>query len=744
MDPDQTSTNSQTQVSTQEIAAQWLKDEDLKPYDDIGIRHRRLARLVFVSFVAWTLAFIFHLSVKDAAIGALCDGFGALSSCLGYFWLRQKQSNERIIVAGHFNILVTILTLTAAALITGQSYATSLWFLPAAPLAASYGLNKKAAYFWACVSGAAVIFVHLSALYLEIPRDWQHSTTDYLFEQLILIAVVLLFGLATRTASTEVVDELERRESIILNQARANKFQSQALEITTDKALAAAKAKSEFLANMSHEIRTPLNGVLGMTAMLETTPLNEEQVDILKTIQRSGELLLTIVNDVVDLSKIESGQLTLESVSFPLWDFVEETLELFSTKSWDKKIDLYCRFDPKVPTHIFGDPTRFRQILLNLIGNALKFTDEGEIAVLVDRPKDQLIQVKIRDTGLGIPKDKLDRLFKNFSQVDASTTRKFGGSGLGLAISKRLVELMGGGVSVESEPGKGSTFTFYVKAEAAIDSPLSSSDKIDRSWAGKKVLIIEPFQGSRELLKETIEKWSVVTTAAANLEDGLAAIRTIKGLSIIFVSARLKNLPLALTKIKTEIGRSKLVLLTSSGDSVYHAKVQELGFVASVLMPLRRKYVQRALQTGFMGMKPKASTLGISINPNFARNLPLSILVAEDNRTNQKVIQMVLKKLGYSADIVANGLEAIEALKSKDYDVILMDMHMPEMDGLTATKTIRKDFPEDKQAKIIALTANVLPEQKMECLDSGMDDFVGKPLQIQELTQALTRCAGPS
>ncbi|MDF1665174.1 MAG: response regulator, partial [Planctomycetota bacterium] len=268
----------------------------------------------------------------------------------------------------------------------------------------------------------------------------------------------------------------------------------------------------------------------------------------------------------------------------------------------------------------------------------------------------------------------------------------------------------------------------------------ASEDKNDKRWAGKKVLIIEPFKGSRDLLKDLIEQWSVVASTAESVDAGLSQLQKTKSLAIIFVSAHLHPTDEEMSLLRDAAPRSKFILLTSSGDSIYRAQADELGFTTSVLMPLRRKYINRALHAGLLGRRPKSSSLRMAINPNFARELPLSILVAEDNRTNQKVIQMVLKKLGYTADVVANGLEAIEALRSKDYDVILMDMHMPEMDGLTATKTIRKDFPEDKQPKIIALTANVLPEQKMECRNAGMDDFVGKPLQIQELTKALLRC----
>jgi two-component system sensor histidine kinase/response regulator len=654
-----------------------------------------------------------------------------LSVCMGIF-MAQFIFQMHGMFEMHFFAFIG-----SAILITYQNWKLQI------PMLLFVGVHHLLLNYLQTIGVDEVYFTRLEALELQTMIIHLVLTTVIFFTCGLWAYYLNKYNGAQSAMMAHIAERKAHEEELHLLNAQLQQSNSEAIQ-ARKLAETAAQAKSTFLATMSHEIRTPMNGVIGMASLLSETKLTDEQADYVNVISTSGDALLNVINDVLDYSKIESGQLDLEEQAFNLQKMVEDVIDLFAMRAANLNIDLLYEIDYRIPDTIIADSYRIRQVLVNLINNAIKFTHKGEVYLRVNLQhvaahKLELL-FEVRDTGIGIPKDKMSRLFKAFSQVDSSNTRKYGGTGLGLVISERLVHLMNGKMDVKSTEGLGSTFSFTISCAAGAERvPTTIVPQLEH-YAGKKVLVVDDNFTNLHILSTQLERWSLQPTVLNTAAAALELLSKDTDFALIITDMQMPEMDgIQLAQAIKRMGIKVPIILLSSIGLETREQHEQL-FVSAINKPAKSQQllglIHQALTEKASREVPVKKAAAQLLQLGFAAAHPLQILVAEDNIINMKLITTVLGKLGYTIDAAANGHLAVEAFLRKNYDLIFMDVLMPEMDGLEATRAIR-NYTEHAQPTIIAMTANAMLEDKEACLAAGMDDYMSKPMEINLLMDTL-------
>ena len=694
-----------------------------------------LLAAIFASAVALYVASRPRMRLLNAAVGSIVMGTGiALMHYIG-------MAAMRMAAICHYNASIVMLSVALAIVISF----VGLWLVFFAREETKGNIWRKLGS--ATIMGAAIPIMHYTGMAAatfmpsSAPLDLSHAIN------------VTALGTAGIAMITMMVLTLAVLSSIVDRKYSAQ----QALQIQA--AEAASVAKSEFLANMSHEIRTPLNGIIGMTELALETELTEEQRGYLTMVKQSGDSLLTVINDILDFSKVEAGKLILESTEFDLREILEETAKTFSLRAGEKKLELVCDIPYNLPHIVQGDPDRLRQVLVNLLGNAIKFTDRGEVILQaeVQQTQNHIVELHfaVRDTGIGIPKEQQSVIFESFVQADGSSRRRYGGTGLGLTISTRLVSILGGRIWLESEPGQGSTFHFTAKFTLP-DVSEQKKDSEHASLVGLSVLVVDDNPTNRRIFEQTLLQWGMKPILAASGWAAIAALRRAQGaqqpVPLVLMDAQMPQLDgfgtAAKIKQDPELLSPTIVMLTSGGQRGDADRCREVGISAYLTKPVRQQELREAILK-VLGLRQKAEedrTL-ITRHTLAEARVHLHILLAEDNVINQQLTVRTLTKRGHEVTVVENGKLAVEALEKQSFDIVLMDVQMPKMDGLEATIAIRhREVSTGKHVPIIAITAHAMKGDRESCLAAGMDAYISKPVHIEELlqvTEGLTRHVGP-
>ncbi len=708
--------------------------DDERAYRDARIQSALL--IVALGMLVFVAMYCFIPRPRSQiAIGVMCVGVLASRA-----WARRPPRGAFESLPLHLSIAFASAAVVSNAIFIGGSQTYIQYYLVLVPAFAACLMSMRDTFLWTLASIGGFVLIRAARDALGVEPSPLHADWETLVGQATLALMVFGAALSQWTTTAKHVEGLRSSEAMIRRQAAE-------LEAARDVALRASEIKNQFLATVSHEIRTPMNAVIGLTDVVLETKLDDEQRSMLETVRGSGEMLLCILNDILDFSKIESGRIELEHRTFSLRDCIEDCLELLASRAAERDVELAYDHPRSVPSWILGDPVRLRQIVMNLVSNAVKFTQGGDVVVIVRRASSDGgppgLRISVRDTGIGIPRDRLDRLFQPFSQVDASTTRRFGGTGLGLAITRRLAERMGGDVTVESEPGRGSEFAVTIPAEDATAQ--AGAARFDTAvLRGRRVLAVLQHALQRELLERDGRDCEMTIRCASSLDEACLWLREGATFDAVVVDSRVLEAGASASfDDVSRLAPGPFVLVAAPGERPGGIDAGALGrFALRIGRPLRSKRLGLALAAAFARVESgRRSAEADSAAAGASPASSLRILVAEDNAVNQRVARVMLGKLGYEPDVVSDGVRAVEAFRRRPYDLVLMDVQMPEMDGLAATRAIRALESGAARCRIVALTANAMAEDRQRCSDAGMDDFLAKPLSIRALGSVIERHA---